>query len=376
MTKLRLALPRVSDHVSQFDELKGVAMILLLLFHAGGVLVWNNYLHGDLGTDMFFLVSGICLSLNSHALSAGEFIRRRLSRILPAYWIVLTAYLIAHGAFLHFSYETPNIVAHYLGVHALFGDAWAFVVNDSFWFITAILLYYGAFLLLRPLLNRPERFLLAIAVLSTAGAYLIFWQGQGGLMGRWGFRMPDFLIGMFIGHALRNGNLTLAPTLSLGTALFLLLYVPYARGIVFHPGAVGLGMIIIYVALARPLLTRTPAGQRSLSALGFVGRHSLEIFLIHQPLMREYNRWFYQTVLNIPEPTENQLIVGIIVSVVVTVVLAVALHEFTRTVVKAILPRRETPPPAVFVQHSDSGLPSVIETRRLLSSTSEPKTLV
>jgi exopolysaccharide production protein ExoZ len=304
--------------------------------------VWNNYLHGDLGTDMFFLVSGICLSLNSHALSAGEFVRRRLARILPAYWIVLTVYLLLHGRYLELRYDTANLVAHYLGVHALFGDAWAFAINDSFWFITAILLYYGAYLLLRPLLKEPERFLLIVAALSAAGAYLIFWRGQGGLMGRWGFRMPDFLVGMLIGHALRQGKLTLAPTLPLGLALVLLLYLPYARGIVFHPGAVGLGMILIFVAAVRPLLSRTAAGKSGLSFLGFVGRHSLEIFLIHQPLMREYNRLILQKLLHTTEPAEYQLVVGIVVSVAVTLVLAVELHRITGAFVKAVLPRRES----------------------------------
>lgn len=67
------------------DELKGIAMIAILLNHAGGVLVWNNYLHGDLGTDLFFLLSGIGLVLGYQTLGAAEFAKQRLLRLLPAY---------------------------------------------------------------------------------------------------------------------------------------------------------------------------------------------------------------------------------------------------------------------------------------------------
>jgi peptidoglycan/LPS O-acetylase OafA/YrhL len=64
------------------------------------------------------------------------------------------------------------------------------------WFITAILCFYGAFWVMRLLLNRLDVFLLVAAVASTAGVLLLFETNQSGLTGRWGFRMIDFFIGM------------------------------------------------------------------------------------------------------------------------------------------------------------------------------------
>jgi peptidoglycan/LPS O-acetylase OafA/YrhL len=40
--KIELSGP-VSGHLPVLDELKGLAIGLIVLYHAGGVLVWNNY---------------------------------------------------------------------------------------------------------------------------------------------------------------------------------------------------------------------------------------------------------------------------------------------------------------------------------------------
>ncbi len=336
MRAIDLTFPKISGRLGCFDELKGIGILLLLLYHAGGVLVWNNYLHGDLGTDVFFLVSGLCLSLNASRMEVREFVARRVLRILPAYWIVLTCYAVLNQVFLQHDYSPANLAVHYLGVHALFGDAWGFAINDSFWFITAILFFYGCFLAMRRLLAKTDRFLLTAAIFSTGGALLLFFLDQSGLTGRWGFRMIDFFLGMLIGQGFRTGRLEIPLTPVLGAALLILLYVPYTRGIVFHPGVVALGVMGAYLLALRPWLHRTGEGVRLTGTLGWLGRHSLEIFLIHQPLMREYNRYLHGRWLNRAEPSDAELIIGIALSLAVTLVLSAELHKCTRWLVGKI----------------------------------------
>ena len=97
MPELKIELPTfVRGRLPVLDELKGLAILLVVLYHAGGVLVWQNFLHGDLGVDIFIILSGIGLALSSRAESPASFLRRRLVRILPAYWIALTAYWICN----------------------------------------------------------------------------------------------------------------------------------------------------------------------------------------------------------------------------------------------------------------------------------------
>jgi peptidoglycan/LPS O-acetylase OafA/YrhL len=336
---LNLTFRPVSGRPGFFDEIKGWGILLLLLYHAGGALVWRNFLHGDLGTDVFLLVSGLGLALNAQELAPAEFFRRRLLRILPAYWIVLTGYAILNQVYLQHHYSAGNLMAHYFAVHALFGDGWGFAINDSFWFITAILLFYVCFLAMRPLLCRPDRFLLVAALLSTAGALLLFALGQSGLTGRWGFRMIDFFLGMLVGHGLREGTLRIPLTPWLGVALLVLLYVPYTQGIVFHPSVVALGLIAAYLLALRPALRRSNRGAMVIGGLAWMGRYSLEIFLIHQPLMREYNRYLHGRWFNRGNPTDIELIMGIALAIGVTLVLAVELHEFTGWLVRRFMAR-------------------------------------
>ena len=58
MLKLELPAP-VTGRLAVLDELKGLAIILVILYHAGGVLVWSNDFHGDVGVDIFVILSGI-----------------------------------------------------------------------------------------------------------------------------------------------------------------------------------------------------------------------------------------------------------------------------------------------------------------------------
>ena len=337
--EISIALPKISGRMDCFDELKGVAIVFIVLFHAGGVLFWNNYFHGDLGTDLFFLISGICLSLSSEQMHPTEFLVRRVVRILPTYLIILTGFVLLNATVLGLHYSPGVLFAHYLCVHAFFGDAWAFSISEPMWFITAILCYYVGFLALRSKLEKLDVFFLITGMMSCGGVLLLFFLGQGGLMGRWGFRMPDFFMGMVIGHALHSGKLVIPVTPLLGIALFFLLYLPYTRGIFFHTGVVALGVMVIFTVTLRPWLRKSRRGSVALRSLGFLGNHSLEIFLIHQPLMREYNMFVQQHWFGVSQPDSFELIEGIVFSVAVTILVSVELHSLTRRFAKIAIER-------------------------------------
>ena len=63
------------------------------------------------------------------------------------------------------------------------------------------------------------------------------------------------------------------------------------------------------------------------AALRFLGRHSLEIFLIHQPLMREYNYYLHGRWFNVPQPSALSLIVGMVAALALTLLLSVELRR-------------------------------------------------
>jgi peptidoglycan/LPS O-acetylase OafA/YrhL len=327
MAELKIELPApVSGRLPLLDELKGLAIILVILYHAGGVLVWNNYLHGDIGVDMFVILSGLGLALGSRYTSAREFLTRRLGRILPTYWIVLTVLLVLNSHFLQKQYSWTDIGLHYLGVHAWFGDAYGVSINDSFWFITLILTLYLLYCAVQPWMGRADHILLFGGIVSCAGALGLFFWNQPSVFSHLGLRLPGFFLGILAGKTMKNAKLAIPLTWQSATALFLFTYLPYTQGVIFHSTVVAAAVMAFYGLALRP---RLPAamGDRMGAALRFLGRHSLEIFLIHQPLMREYNFYLHGRWLNVIRPSPFSLMVGMVIALAVTLLLSVELRR-------------------------------------------------
>ncbi len=339
MPELKIELPsRVSGHLPVLDELKGFAIVLVVLYHAGGVLVWQNFLHGDLGVDIFIILSGIGLALGSRAEAPVAFMRRRLARIIPAYWIVLTAYWICNTHFLQHNYTPLNVALHYLGVHGWFGDGYAMSINDSFWFITLIITLYLLFCAVRGLVADLGRLLFVGAAFSCVFACVLFATGQAGSFGHLGLRVPGFFAGLLIGLLLREGRLQLPLAWPLFCAALLFAYVPYVPGIIFFTPIAALALMSGYAFLwkkyaparAEAAVTRT---------FTFLGHHSLEIFLIHQPLIRDYNYYLHGRWFNIPVPSPGSLVVGVVAGLAATLLISVEL----RALLAKFLSRKKSP---------------------------------
>ena len=323
---LQATSPRSGQRLEALDELKGIAIILVVLYHAGGVLTWNNHLRGDLGVDMFVILSGLGLSLSPSYPGTKAFLKRRLLRIFPVYWLVLTAYLLLNTHFLQLDYTPANIVLHYLGIHGWFGDQYAMTINDSFWFITLIVSLYLIHAFIQRFAGASDRMLLVGAVVSVAAAFAWYFTGQSGSFGHLGLRLPGFFLGLLVGRLLLIGRLELTFSTSLLLAILLFSYVPYTQGVVFHTVAVAAGLMLVYTFGLHPQLV-SETGSRLRRGLRFLGDHSLEIFLLHQPLIREYNVYLHGRWLNDINPSRFSLTVGMLIAITVTLILSVELRR-------------------------------------------------
>jgi peptidoglycan/LPS O-acetylase OafA/YrhL len=320
---LVLELPATRGRVDVLDELKGLAILLIVVFyHAGGVLGWADVIHGEVGVDMFVVLSGIGLALGSQAESAGRYLARRFLRIYPAYWVALTACLVA-GTYLrgqHF--ETWDIILHYTGMHVWFGTAHAMSINDSFWFITLIVVLYAVYLPLRRFKDRPDIILFAGAALAFTCAALYLHFNEPVPFANFSLRMPGFFAGLVIGRLMKTGRLEVRPTPMLGAAFLLVLYVPYVMSFMFTSPWIGMGIMAGYAFLLRYLFSK-PAR----AALKWLGERSLEIFLIHQPLIREYNILVLQRYFPSAGVNTTTLVIGMAVALVVTLVVSDLMHS-------------------------------------------------
>lgn len=330
MSTLKLELPHpVSGRLEVFDELKGLAILLVVAYHFGGAIGWSNGLHGDLGVDIFVILSGAGLAFGSRYESARTFLVRRLTRIMPTYWIVLTLFCICNVHFLQLHYTPFNLLIHFLGVQGFFGDAYGMAINDSFWFITLILSLYLLFCLCHPLKDSPDRLLLAGIAISVAVALAFFDTGQSGMFAHLGLRLPGFFIGLLIGQMLKAGRVELRLGWPLALAALLLTYVPYTQGVIFYTPFVALALMAAYV-FGWKAVDPSGLGTRVARPLRFLGDHSLEIFLIHQPLMRQYNLYLQGRWFNIPQPSVASLSLGMVIALAVTLYASVELHRLVR----------------------------------------------
>jgi exopolysaccharide production protein ExoZ len=315
-------------HLPVLDELKGWAMLLVILYHGGGVLGWTNWLHGEVGVDLFLIISGFTLVHTSRDLSPGRFLRRRILRIYPAYWVALATFLVLGGVYYEAWRTADNIVAHVLGIHAYYRMLYFADINDSFWFISLIIAAYGVFLLVRRKLADVGWIAgLGLLLFAAVNRFYVAIDAAGAI-GHLGMRVPSFFVGLVAGQLAGPvaTEFRFSPMLAIG--LLASVYLGFTRNIIPVYTLAALALIAGYL-LVRRSLHRHPDGRFLLAGFGLLGTYSYEIFLFHQPLIRDYNRLVWAKAYGVVSPNPWQLGAGIVVALAVTCVIAAVVHHAT-----------------------------------------------
>lgn len=129
------------NKILHLEKLRGLSILLVLLFH----LKLPGFQNGFLGVDVFFVISGFLMAMLYGTISTkqeiGNYFTRRLSRILPAYYVVIAATILA-SLFLLLPHEISMVFGQ--GIWSAFA-----MPNIGFWTDTAYFDYTN----FRPLLN-------------------------------------------------------------------------------------------------------------------------------------------------------------------------------------------------------------------------------
>lgn len=318
------------------DELRGLALVLVLCHHGGGVLGLPNWLHGELGVDVFLIVSGFTLAFTAVDQPAGDFLKRRFFRIFPAYWLAIGLFLWLHHHFFRVDYSAANIGLHVAGLHAFGPDVFFGAINDSFWFISMIVAAYAVFLALRRHLDNFSLIVAAGGLLTTVACVAYLENAHYGGLIHVGLRIPDFFIGLIAGRLLAAGTIEIRFNFFLGLGLLCFLYLIFIRKIHFTYPVPALGIIATWIAV-HGLLGRAAVGRWVLGAVAGLGVISYEVYLFHQPLIREYNLLFQRVAFGNPAPAFGQLLTGMGVALILTVGLSLAVHAVTNRLFKRTL---------------------------------------
>ncbi|MFC4233501.1 acyltransferase family protein [Parasediminibacterium paludis] len=220
--------PLVNNQKYRFQALTGircVAVCMVFIYH--NRKYWYGWLHPEImrvanechiGVTLFFVLSGFLIAYTYQdkpmrsASSYWRYCLIRCARILPLYWLILTAYYLdkRYGNF-HFSALTYTLAHGFSDLHNLDG------INQA-WSLTVELNFY----LLAPFLFFLQQKHLVWVILALAGLYGVYWTigsiwfsinhnpqryfkpTQFLLMGTFPGRATDFLAGMFLAKLIRE----------------------------------------------------------------------------------------------------------------------------------------------------------------------------
>lgn len=257
---------------------------------------------GDMGPGVFFLLSGLTLTLSAlkKPLKPIDFYIKRILRIYPLYITIhLIIVVIAKVWFkwdIHFF--SGDTFLSLLGLR--FTNSLFFYINPSWWFIWAIIQLYLLFPLLFSLLRTKggKIFLIltfAITVISrifgilflTHSKSLYFWMT--GIFA--GTRLFEFTFGMFLGYLLFNKNFQFNRFLSNKAKVIAISIVFYVFGFILswtYAGSllanifITTGLSGIFYFIFEVACTRSNTLKNSVI---WIGKNSFSIFLFHQPFM-------------------------------------------------------------------------------------------
>jgi peptidoglycan/LPS O-acetylase OafA/YrhL len=324
------------------DALRGVAIGLVLLYHAGplgwrlapydssGWLIWPSlgwkwllvpFWHfGFSGVHAFFVLSGFCIHLRAarqpgRPLDVKSYALRRFWRIYPPYWIALLAFGVivplAAGALPSLS----ELLLHATMLHTL-NERSFFSINPAFWSLATEEQFYLAYPLVLLALSRfgIRRVLLAALALSLVWRAVVLavlpptvdnfmgWRVlvHGLFLPRW----YDWLLGCWLAQLASAPGRPLAgrarPLALLGAALLLA-----AIATRLHIAADKLLSDVFfssgYAAITGSVLAAQPVRQKIARTfvlfLRAMGRRAYGLYLVHQPIL-DWQR--LATVLRLP----------------------------------------------------------------------------
>ena len=288
------------QHRQDIQIMRGVAVSLVVLFH----LNTPGLASGFLGVDVFFVISGFLMALLYQHGKAMEFYRRRAARLLPAYFFVVVATVLA-SACLTLPTEHSQVVEQGLFASAFSSNIGFWNQNSYFskaefnpllhlWSLGVEIQFYLLVPLLAWLHTRSRLALPALFVGSLLGCLALVTVSPKTAFFLMPFRIWQFLLGAAIAYYLTTKGAVRSPRpilvfAALAVVIALVALFPVdgqlTNPLLGHPGGAA---ILVTVATGVILACGLPQGLQS-SITGRVlqqlGNWSYSIYLVHFPII-------------------------------------------------------------------------------------------
>jgi exopolysaccharide production protein ExoZ len=245
------------------------------------------------GVDIFFVISGFIMVHASGALfgtpgAAGQFLSRRLTRVVPLYWLATTAFLavslLLPSSLNRLPPDTAHIAASYLFIPMVDPEGNVAPVYSLGWTLNCEMFFYVLFALFIGL-RRGQTVASVTAILLALVVFGILYQPQIAPLRLWSQPiMLDFAAGMVVGllHA-KGARLPRFAAWLLALAGLALLHLQTSflvpSGALQAAFAQGIAAILLVAGAG---LARPAAGSSVLSRLTTrLGDASYAIYLLH-----------------------------------------------------------------------------------------------
>ena len=139
-----------ANRISSFDGLRGIAVVIVVLFHCFYMLSPTHYLdeniigniskYGWLGVELFFIISGFVISFTLYKYNnVKSFCIARFARLYPTYW----AAIIFSSILYFFQYRHIDLSKYFINFLMFHGLLNLPDVSDVFWTLSVELLFYA-----------------------------------------------------------------------------------------------------------------------------------------------------------------------------------------------------------------------------------------
>lgn len=326
-TRNLISLDSISRNRS---ALMGIAIIWVFLFHVGGLglpIVDNVLLKGYLGVDIFFFLSGwgVCFSL-TRSNNIKDFYKRRLIRIIPSWYIILTLMFVLHFVLkLQYPHNIIDLILYYTGigyyVQPLFSEPSIFIRYYE-WYIPTLLVFYLFAPLIYKLSLKSNIYILVISVICVFVInYYCFSKVYSLSYGR----IPVYILG-FIACKLNviNKDTPLRRLWVGGLIALILILLSYYDIIIC---SIEFLVVLLLMPLFLSIISSFINVFKFYRGLSFIGSISLELYLLHI-----YNRF-----LKVTEMIINQRLFAILVTLIALIGISLVINRLSSIISKKLL---------------------------------------
>ncbi|MEI6529588.1 MAG: acyltransferase [Candidatus Falkowbacteria bacterium] len=285
-------------------ELKGLAIIMIVLSHVGYFLVsdtrflWPLSIMAGVGVNLFLFLSGFGLTVSQLQKDLGvwQFYKKRLLKLFIPFWISLFVFLGLDLFVLKLTYSWGYIGKAVIGIFAhanLYED-----INSPLWYLTFIIAYYLLFPLVfskkNPWISAIILYLIAYLVIDlqpTSLDYVLHLYQVHimafplGILAAWGVSK---LKGAEILEKFAHGWRASAYYLIIAALLVIFYYANYNSGIGGTPNKEQWMSIIAVLAISLVFILK----KIEFKIFYWIGIYSYEIYLWHWPIMYRYDIFY------------------------------------------------------------------------------------